>query len=260
MNLNTEIKIDKEGIKNALINFLVPILALGASVLLFFVVILPGLSNLPQLQAELSETETLEGILGEKLSTLNRLLDFESVVEEYGDLFRSALPDESKVPELLTQVDQMARESGLAVIKLSYSIADAASLGEQVVPYNFVVINLGTLGTYDQVTAFLAIMENAARLVDVVNFRFASEPSAGSGIYSGTFILRAPYQFVDSQAVTDVPVTIDINDPRFGNVLDMIKQLRIYDITASSQFLNVEESSVEEVVQTEETQEATVSE
>lgn len=258
MNLNQDIKMDTTGIRNAMVNFLVPILALLASVLLVLLVIVPGLSRGPELQTQLSETETLEATLRAKLTTLNRLLDFNNVLDEYVSLFGRALTDEPKVPELLTQIDQIARESGLAVTKLSYSIADAEALGEQALPYSVVVVNLGTLSTYDQITTFLSRLEEAARLVDVINYRFSSEISAGEGIYAGTFILRTPYRFVGGRAVTDVPVNIDITDAGFMRILDKVKALRFYDVTAATQFTNVEESDVEDVIEVPETQETTL--
>ena len=255
MNLNTSI--NSEGIKNTLLNFITPIIALVITVALGLIVILPSLSNLPIKQAELSDTQALESNLRTKLSVLNRLLDFTTVVEEDGKLFTQALTDEPMVPELLTQIDQIARESGLAVTKLNYSITDAQSLGGQALPYNVVVVNLDTLGTYDQISTFLSRLETAARLVDMVNFRFASESSAGEGIFSSTFILSSPYRFVSSRAVTDVPVTIDITDARFLAILEKVKALKFYDITASTQFTDVEESPVEEVVAVPEVQETT---
>ncbi len=236
-------------IKDTLLNFIVPIVSLVITLILVFAVLMPSLQSAPDLKEELQNARNLEGQLRTKLGVLNKLLDFEVIVDENAKLFTKALADEASVPELLTQIDTIAKESGLEVTKLSYSITDVggAEDDETAITYQAVIVNLGTLGGYNQITTFLQNLSNSARLVDVVSYRFSGENDEDGFNYAATFILRSPYLAVESQAITDAAITVDISDPEFQSVLEKIKALKHYDISVSSEFLNVQESSREEV-------------
>jgi hypothetical protein len=189
----------------------------------------------------------LENQLRTKLSTLNKLLDFETVVQEDEALVSRVLVPETAVPELLTQIDIIAKDSGLLVNKLSYSFGETTE-SEDMLTYNVVNVSLGAIGNYEQINSFLVTLENAARLIDVSTYRFAAERTeATTGLFNVTFILRSPYLSVESSAVTDEPVNVDVADPEFTAVLDVIKQLRFYDISVDTQYLEVEESTPEEI-------------
>lgn len=246
-----------KSIKDTLLNFIVPIISLVITLILVFVVLMPAIQTSPDLRDELQSARSLEGQLRTKVGVLNRLLDFEVIVEENARLFTRALADEAAVPELLTQIDTVAKESGLEVTKLSYSITDVGGTAEEGedISYQAVIVNLGTLGGYNQITTFLQNLANSARLVDVISFRFSGENDEEGFNYASTFILRSPYLAVASQAITDAPITVDVSDPEFQAVLEKVKSLKYYDISVSSEFLEVEESSLEEVQQVDEDEE-----
>lgn len=254
---------DTKKLKNTVINFMVPIIALVLTLLLFLVVIYPAITSLPLLKDELTAKRNLENQLKTKLTTLNKLLDFESVVMENAEVVAKVLVSEPTVPELLTQIDMIAKESGLAINKLSYSFGEATE-EESMLPYSVVNVSLGAIGNYDQMNTFLINLESGSRLVDVSTFRFAAERTEETtGLFNVTFILRSPYLSVESSAVTDEPVNVDVADPEFIEVLDRIKQLRFYDISVDTQYIELEESTPEEIeesIEEEEIPEGEVSE
>jgi Tfp pilus assembly protein PilO len=248
--MNIETNLDSQKIKDTLLNFIVPIISLIASFLLAFLIITPYVSKLPDLREQLTEKQKLRAQLQTKLGILDKLFDFESVVVEHGKVFSTALAEEPEVPVLLTQIDVIARESGLAVTKLSYSITDMATKTADVrdpLPYKAIVINLGVLGGYDQIATFLSNMETAARLVDVTTYRMSGDNNDDTPDYSATFILRSPYLVPSGTAETDSPITVDISDAVFLAVLEKVKGLKYYDISIDSQFLDVEEDELEDV-------------
>ena len=79
-------------------------------------------------------------------------------------------------------------------------------------------------------------------------FRFSEESTDDdSGLYSAVFVLRSPYLAVESSAVTDDPIEVDIASQQFIKSLSKIRELTFYDITADTKFVDLEESEAEEV-------------
>jgi Tfp pilus assembly protein PilO len=235
--------IDTQSLKNTLANFVVPIAALVGALVLILAVILPQVQNWPKVQEDLTKTRTLEASLDTKKGILDKMVDFQSVVDEDVKLFSQALSSEPMVPELLTQVDIIAKESGLEVTRLSYSVTDVGGGGaEDDITYKAIIVNMGVLGNYDQIGTFVANMENAARMIEVLNYRFSGENLQNESQYAATFVLRVPYLKVESQASTDSPISLDISGPDFTNILNKVKALKFYDIKVNDKFFNVEEA------------------
>ncbi|MFH1648772.1 MAG: hypothetical protein ABIA11_03560, partial [Patescibacteria group bacterium] len=83
--------------------------------------------------------------------------------------------------------------------------------------------------------------EDAARFVSAPSFRYSSSRSAeGDNRLSANFSVESPYLFVQSNAVTDEPVNLDVSSQEFVDFVNMIKGLRYYE------FLNIDVEAVEE--------------
>lgn len=228
-------KIDTHAIKNAVLNFIIPIICTGASLAIFFIVIYPSIKNTPLLQAELDKKMKLSEQLSTKLSRLNKLLDYNSVVDEDLDLVSTLLVSEPTVPELLTQVDAIATESGLVVTRLNYATtstsgasttaeASTASTGS-----SYTIVSLGTEGNYVQLLTFLDRLENSARIVEVEDIRYAIQENAeGAQTLGISLTLKSPYMTVKSDAITDDPIQTDITAPDFTSFIDEIKTYKVY--------------------------------
>jgi hypothetical protein len=98
----------------------------------------------------------------------------------------------------------------------------------------------------------MEIVENAARYVSIADFRYSiSDKNDEGGNLSSNFSVNSPYLFVQSAAVTDDPINLDITSPEFTSFMEMLKGLDYYD------FLNTEIQAVEENPE-EESEEETV--
>ncbi|RJR27392.1 hypothetical protein C4561_02470 [candidate division WWE3 bacterium] len=239
MNLKGNVNIDTSRIRNAFVNFLVPIVCLTISAILFFLIIYPSVSRVPQLQSDLESKRALRDTLAAKKENIYKLVDFKSVVDENSLLVDRALPSEEFVPALLDQVDTIARNSGLDVTKLSYTFGEVPSEEEQSGSYNIVVISLGAEGTYEQMVTFMKSAETAARLINVANFRFAE--IGDNNTLSLNFSVYSPYLMVQSSAITDDPVTLDIASDNFISFINRVKNLRYYD------YSNIEDVNVDDL-------------
>jgi Tfp pilus assembly protein PilO len=227
------INIDMSKIKGVLLNFVIPLIATGISILLIIVIVYPYFKNLPAIKVELTQKKQLERVLNDKIINLNRLVDFKSVVDEDSGLVNKVLVNESEVPRLLDQVNQIATNSGMDVTRLSYSFGEGVTsdIGEsEQVAYSTVSIALGTESSFDQLVVFMKSIENAARFVNIPNFRYsATKNTQGETKLDGSFSVVSPFLLVQSTAVIDEPVDLDISSQNFVDFINMIKGLKFYE-------------------------------
>ncbi len=220
---------NKEAIKETLLNFIVPLVAVGICAALFLFVILPGIKTNPEKLVEVDKARALNTQLTEKLDNLNKIESYETVIKDYETLVSKVLLSKPMVPELLTQVDTIAKESGLEVTKLTYSFTEAAKVEKEGPDYPLVNVSLGATGNYEQLVAFFENIEKAARFVYVDNFRFSEEKTDKKTALAIQVSLSAPYLEVESKAVTDEPIKIDITDQKFISFIDKLKKLKYYE-------------------------------
>ncbi|EKE00378.1 MAG: hypothetical protein ACD_22C00035G0001, partial [uncultured bacterium] len=104
-------------------------------------------------------------------------------------------------------------------------------------PYKLVNVSLGSNGNQNQLIAFLENMENAARLINVKNFRYSMGEDKETGLMTLTisFALESPYLFVESNAVTDEPIKLSISDAKFINDINKLKTLKYYKMDTTNE-------------------------
>jgi Tfp pilus assembly protein PilO len=244
LNVNTQ------AIRDTVLNFIVPLVAIVSAALLGFLVFYPSYKEYPRLRVQVQEKQALHDLLSKKLAVLNKLLDYKSVVDEDLELITGVLMDEAYVPELLTQIDIVANEAGLEVTKLNYSFVDLGSAPGGANPkatdtsYKIVSVALGVKGTYEQMMDFYQKLETSARLIDVETFRYSGGDEEEKSLMT-LVDLRSPYLKVESTAVTDDAVTLDITDPKFLSMISKIKELRFYRISVDSIRTEVVEQATE---------------
>ncbi|MFZ5425206.1 MAG: type 4a pilus biogenesis protein PilO [Patescibacteria group bacterium] len=253
MNINTQT------LKDTLLNFLIPIISIIVSIGLFVFWVYPSISKLPLLKAEVMQKRELEAQLRTKASNLNNLLDFKSVVDENSALIDQVLVSDPNVPILLTQIDSLARESGLAVTKLSYSFGETSGEDADLALYESVTVSLGVAGNYTQIETFLRNLENSGRIIDIISLRYSESVSEeGADVLSASVVLTSPYLEVQSNAVTDDPVNLNVTSEQFIALIDKLKGLRYFDTTVPSTIVDeaLEEGPVDESTEAPEDSEA----
>lgn len=232
MNEKFNLKINTDKIKNIAINYIVPLICFGLTAVLGLFVIYPMFKAWPTLKSDALSKEELAGVLQEKVSALERLVDFEKVVSEDSELINKVLVSKDAVPQLLNQVDSIARAAGFEIERLSYSYGETTEKKA----FDTVTVSLAVSGSYDQLIAFSRDIENAARLVDILDFRYTTNDSDGK--LNVTFVLSSPYLAVSSNAVTDDPMRLDISDTKFIEFINRVKKMKFYE-----SITNVSESS-----------------
>lgn len=227
--------IDTEAIKETILNFIVPLIAVGVSFLLLVFYAFPTFKSIPLKKQELSSRITLEKNLKSKYDNLTKLVDFKSVLEEDSNMVSKVLVSEAEVPKMLDQVNQIAVNSGMVLDRLGYSYGSMTTNSSSqpgAEPLSVVSVSLGSSFTYDQMIVFMESAENAARFLSVPNFRYSkgySTDNKDTGNLSGSFSIESPYIYVQSNAVTDEPLDLDISDSNFVKFINDLKGLRYYE-------------------------------
>ena len=256
-----DIKLDTGALKDTIINFIVPLICFGISVALIFLVIYPSIQQMPQLKSDLQTKTLLRTQLDTKVSTLNKLSDYKSVLEEDLQLLDRVLVSDDNVPYLLNQIDNITRGVGFALNKLNYGLGGSSDTEPGVTGAEYVAVNLGTTGSYEQLIHFLQNLEKAARLVNVSNFRYSlTTTEANDTLLSLSFLVYSPYLRVNSTATTDDPILLDIADPTFVSTINHLKSFTFYENTAPAETVKAEEKPIDEIEATEQPQEQSESE
>jgi len=254
---NKQINVDVNSflykLRNAVVNFIVPIIAFGVALLLIVLYIYPSFKSLPEKREELNNKISLKNTLSEKVSDLKVLSDFGDVLNENLEIVNKVLVPEADVPRLLDQATQISQRAGMELDRLSYSYGSKAE-EEKETDFDVVNVSMGVNSSFEQLVLFMELVEKAARYVSVSNFRYSVSEDREEGVsrISSSFSLDSPYLFVESSAVTDEPIGIDIKSPDFVNFMDMLKGLDYYD------FVNRNIQAEEEKPEEEQTEEETV--
>ena len=252
---NKQINVDVNSflykLRNAVVNFIVPIIAFGVALLLIVLYIYPSFKSLPEKREELNNKISLKNTLSEKVSDLKVLSDFGDVLNENLEIVNKVLVPEADVPRLLDQATQISQRAGMELDRLSYSYGSKEK-EEKETDFDVVNVSMGVNSSFEQLVLFMELVEKAARYVSVSNFRYSVSEDREEGVsrISSSFSLDSPYLFVESSAVTDEPIGIDIKSSDFVNFMDMLKGLDYYDFVNRN--IQAEEEKPEEEEQTEE--------
>ena len=208
-------------IKSVILGFIVPLVCFVVSVILITLIIVPAIKTFPANTREVNNKQGQINILKNKVEVLEKLVDFKTVVDEDFVLMTTAIPSESQVPQLLTQIDQISNESGLAVVSMNYTMSTVLA-GE-------INVTLTSSGNYDQIINFLSNLERSSRIIELDNLRYGeNKDMEGNTTLLVTFVLKSPYLISSSKAITTDPLNLDITDSNFISVLNKIKGLKIY--------------------------------
>ena len=241
-------------IKDTVLNFLIPLIAIVGSVLLGILYIMPSFKSLPIKKAELESKMIVKNTLDDKVSDLRRLVDMKSTFDENSEIVNKVLVAEPEVPRLLDQATQITEKAGMSLERLGYSYS---SKGESETGLDTVTVSMGVNSSFEQLILFMELVENSARYVSIPSFRYSvsDKITEDKGAVSSTFSLDSPYLFVKSSAVTDDPIKIDVTSSDFINFMDMLKGLDYYDFI--NQNIQAEEEKPGEDKENEEATETT---
>lgn len=183
---------------------------LGLILLLF--VAIPGFARILELQGKISTEDARLAILKEKvvkLSDLDKQTD--TLKSEFG-LFEKAITTESKVPELLTQIQTVSTISGVRITSLQFSGETEGMKGT----LREVRLRYGSEGTLTNLSNLLKNFEDSSRVVDLESLRYhlRIDQTTGLSLIETEAILLAFYT-PEPILVPENQVTFSLSDPDY---------------------------------------------
>lgn len=207
-----------------ILNFIIPLLIFLIILLLIIFIIVPFAVNYTKVDNLIKLKSQTYQTLTKKISKLKNISNLQTTFNDYYSKVDKALVSNEQVPELLTVIDHIAKISGLEVLRLSYAFSQDSSKD---LNYTSVDVSLNVFGTLDQVTDFFKKIENASRVINIKNFRFSY--NVENEKYDVSIVLQSPYLQVNSLAVTDDSIELDIDSNDFINFIKKINLLQYYD-------------------------------
>ena len=150
--------------------------------------------SLPARSQKIKTAENELVILRQKNETLSGILSEVKTLESNAEVARTALPVSDEVPALIMQLEQVARQSGVAVQHLGFGGGEGAAApraseasreaGEVASEGGVKKVSVTAVvtGSYPALQTFLRNLENGSRVVNVTNFRFSPGQKEEAGL------------------------------------------------------------------------------
>lgn len=229
-------------IEEFLINFIMPILLLVATIAIFALYVLPTHKSLPDLKSQLEAVQQEVNVLQAKVAQLTALQENRELV--MADLVKLswALEERDKVPELTEQVRLMSKDSGVAFKSLDYANANKnqiVSLTPQtdgLTPdpelYREEEVNVDIdVKDFASAVAFLKSSETSIRLFRVESLKL----SAQNQVTKADLVMASPYLNPAFSTYSQSAAPIDLKNPAYRLFMGRLDTFKNYakDIDAT---------------------------
>jgi len=213
--------------KDTFVPYVLAILALLTSFALVVLVAIPKVSGFSDLKNERASEEARYQKLQDKHEKLSGLLEARAVLDRDLELFNHAVPSESAVPILMTQVEKIATESGTLVKVLQFGKGGQIPSDQKKEASQTLSLKASLEGGYDELLDFLTSLERASRVITVEDLRFSkSVGEAGSKKDLVTALgLEAYYVETEPKIVTEAPLTFSLEDESYLAIKDEVAAL-----------------------------------
>lgn len=241
------------GLGQSFSKVLVPVVCGVVSVGLLAGVILPSLKGIKDLREQKVKVETELKKYQDKNQKLGKLKSSEKLLDQDLLAVRRALPDEEKIPELMTEVQMIADEVGTGVATLQYggkagaktttttktTTATAADKKtatdkkttevavEKVEPASAVKLQLGVDGSYPQFQTLFKQIETASRMILVDQLSITENKEASLSAVLG---LSSFFSAPATEQKVETPITLDLNAKKLTEILEKVKALNYYEV------------------------------
>jgi len=191
--------------------------------LVFLALAIFQFSAIPAKRRQLATAENDLVIARQKSEKLGKILSEVKMVAGDLEMVRTALPAGDDVPTLITELEQVAKESGVSVQHLGFGE------GKKETAEGKITLTAVVSGSYSALQTFLQNLETISRVVNVTNFRFSpTQKTEGEPSLSITLGLEAFYLVGAETASSEAPLTLDTSSSEYLEVMKKVKELRVY--------------------------------
>ena len=202
-----------------------PVVWVLLSLLLLLLVAKPQFNKFKVLRLEKQTLEQQLTTLKEQSAKLRSFSASNSLLKNNAEQLARALPDEPAVPTLMNQLQRLANDSGVDLQSIAYggrTEGGGTLLGS-------VSIQVAIAGDFEEVSRFLLAVENASRVLDVSNLNLGIDSVAGTASLSVP--VQAYYLVPPVVAEATTPITLDLTNSNFTNLMAQVNALKYYDTT-----------------------------
>ncbi|PIS21416.1 hypothetical protein COT51_02875 [candidate division WWE3 bacterium CG08_land_8_20_14_0_20_41_15] len=252
----SEVKLDPVQ-KKKLTDYALPLGFFLVGFLLILLIGVPKLNSFSELSKSKKESEKALRQVSLKVNTLKTTLKpYEQVINQNYDQVSHALPSEVDVPGLMTEVENIASSSGLAIESLQFTSTStkkavpapvaSTELEEQEAVEATPVVKTAILeevsiqaafsGRYDDIQSFLKKLENASRIVLADSFKYSPDRDT-EGMAEDSLLcnvgLISFYFPEDSEFDPSEPITFSLTSPEVESIIEQVSKLDVYVVSPS---------------------------
>lgn len=204
-----------------------PVICIILSIILFLVVTRPTFNRMKELGVEQTSAQERLSSLSEKIDKLEDLseTDMKSQLESSFEEFDRAIPSESNIPVLLTQVSLIAQQSGVSVVALQYGGELADEEAEATTAE--VRVTFSPKGSFNNLLTLLQTLEKASRVIDVESVKYSAQEGTGSSMLQAELVLVS-YYTATPVLEPETPVTLNFDSAGFEKNLETLSKLTPY--------------------------------
>jgi len=207
----------------------------GCVLLSLILLLVDGRFVWPRIMAIRADREAAQQTLSALVEKVAKLRDFtgEWEAEELDtqfDRFDQAVPSESDVPALLTQVQSIAYQNGVDITALQFG-GEGSGTGDAQAQKE-VRLNFSSTSSFDNLLQLLKAFEVTSRLIDVESVQYTA--SSETSDVSAQLILVSYYIPEPTPQITD-PITFSYGDADFVRNSMILVRLSPYETEEAGQ-------------------------
>jgi len=160
----------------------------------FFFMVRPEFSIL---EGQAAQQRQLDSQLQEKseiAQNLNERRREMDLLQQKLDEALSELPESADIDELLAQLNEIGRKSGLEISSIEPSAEESAQI------YVKIPIKMALTGNYHEIAMFLQALANLRRIVNVNNIQLGSPTLRAEKVVLSTSFVATTFRFLDPKA------------------------------------------------------------
>lgn len=251
----TEAKLDPSQ-KKKMTDYAIPLGFFIVGFLLIFFVGIPKLNSFSELAKSKKDSEEALRLISIKVNTLKTTLKpYEQAINTSYGKISHALPAEVDVPGLMTEVENIASSSGLAIESLQFTSTVKKPVAPPTAPADGTVadtietvpaarktileevsIQAAFSGTFENIQLFLKKLENASRIVLADSFKFSPDRDTEEANEERLLCNVGLISFyLPENNVLDPsePLNFSLTSPDVEAILDQINKLDVYVVSAT---------------------------
>ena len=167
------------------------------TILNFFLVVRPELATLESQAAQQRVLDTQLQEKSEIAQNLNERRREMDVLQQKLDEALAELPESADLDELLAQLNEIGRKSGLEISAVEPAPEEPAQI------YVKIPIKMALTGNYHEVAMFLQSLANLRRIVNVNNIQLGSPTLRSEKVVLNTSFVATTFRFLDPKSQQD---------------------------------------------------------